>query len=68
MIHYLALGACSVAKVGDNLAASLLSGLVKMSGNSQMDLKFLITIFIWKCQRHTAEQTLPVGSILALSA
>lgn len=68
MIHYLALGACSVAKVGDNLAASLLFDLVKMSGNSKMDLKFLVTIFIWKYQRHIAEQTLPVGSVLAFSA
>lgn len=68
MFHYLALGACSVAKVGGNLTASLLPDLVKMSGNFKMDLKFLITIFIWKYRRHIAEQTLPVRSILALSA
>lgn len=56
-----------MAKIGDNLAASLLSDLVKMSGNSKMDLRFLITIFICKCHRQVAEQTLPVGPILAFS-
>lgn len=68
MVHYLGLRAGTVAKIGDNLAASMLSDLVKMSGNSKMDLRFLITIFICKCHRQVAEQTLPVGPILAFSA
>lgn len=55
MIHYLALKAGSVAKVGDNLAASLFSDLVKMSGNSKTDLRFLIKIFLCKCHRQVAE-------------
>lgn len=67
MIHYLALKAGSVAKVGDNLAASLLSDLVKMSGNSKMDLRILITIFICICHRQVAEQTLPIDPILTFS-
>lgn len=68
MIHYLALKAGSVAKVGDNLAASLVSDLVKTTGNSKMDLSFLIAIFICKCHRQVAEQTLPIDPILAFSA
>jgi len=68
MIHHLALRAGSFTKVGGNLSASLLSDLVKMSGNSKMDLTFLITIFVCKCHRQVAEQTLPLDPILAFSA
>lgn len=57
MIHFLAHRAGSVAKVVDNLAASLLSDLVKMNGNSKMYLRILITIFICKCHGQVAEQT-----------
>lgn len=57
MINCLALRVGSVTEFGDSLVASLLSDLVKMSGNSKMDLMVLIITLPCKYHKQVAKQT-----------